>query len=63
MAAGLANILTADLSPPITYKVLTIDSGWILRERRTWTKDLSKPITKFIEEKDAANRRKKIHYI
>lgn len=64
VAAGFANMMSFDSSPPISMKVMTIDNGWIIRNRRTFTKEMTKPIKQFLEDKYAANPKKKyVHYI
>lgn len=51
------------IAPPVHYKVLNIDAGWIIRSRRTFTKEYDGPMADFLQYKNAALPRKQVFYI
>ena len=38
------------IAPPVTFKSIAIDKGWIIRASRTFTQEKSKPMADFLAD-------------
>ena len=51
------------IEPPVTFKSMAIDKGWIIRPSRTFTQEKSKPMANFLADQKTLNSRLNILYI
>ena len=60
----LAHLKNApSIMPSLDYYRMEIDYGWILRKTRTFTKEMSTPFAKYLENKRDYDPQKYVHYI